>query len=70
MDRLNAEQRAERVRALQRGFAMAEIECGKPKKLSLTGTPLTLNEKKNLNGVKEAIRADEAREMKKDHHQR
>ena len=70
MDRLNAEQRAERVRALQRGFAMAEIECGKPKKLSLTGTPLTLNEKKNLNGVKEAIRADEAREMKKDHHQK
>lgn len=70
MDRLNAEQRAERVRALQRGLAMAETECGKPKKLSLTGTPLTLNEKKNPNGVKETIRKYEAREMKKQHHQK
>lgn len=70
MDRLNAEQRAERVRALQRGLAMSETECGKPKKLSLTGTPLTLNEKKNPNGVKETIRKYEAREMKKEHHQK
>ena len=75
----DAEQRAERVQVLRqadadiRRLAMAETECGKPKKLSLTGTPLTLNEPNGRVHISKDHRreADEARQqMKKQHHQK